>query len=163
MARQTGVFFRGESAKTAAGWHAQIHRAGKWLHSPRHASENAARLWVKTQGQWHPTAVVVPKEQLAVPPTKEPAGKRRLSAKTYPASAVASPVKPEQEQSVTTVTMATRLAELEGAVERGKVKLAAMAARCRELEDQNDWYHCSARAQMEPPQTLLRRTRSRGK
>jgi len=159
------AFFREASAKTVAGWHAQINRGGKRMHSPRFDSESAATLWLEEHLAVTPAAE--PEQHLAVTPTREPAVKRRLTAKTSPTS-LAERIEPQsgiaaaglEQERAARVTAEARLKELEEEVERGNADVTLWkhtAARCAELEDANDWFQCCARANAWPPPTLMRR------
>ena len=102
-------------------------------------------------------------------PAEQPPGKvsRRLTTKSGPISSpeASSTVATEQEVMARVRAAEAKVQDLQEELEQTKGKLArseqkaaAIAARCRELEDQNDWFSAASRAHVNPPPTLVRRS-----
>ena len=161
------VFYRAKSLKTKAGWRGQIHRGGTRLHSPRFDTEHEAAQWMLQHlGAQQPVQKREPVEQ----PAEQPPGKvsRRLTTKSGPIRR-SSTVATEQAVMARVRAAEAKVQELQEELEQTKGKLAlseqkaaAIAARCQELEDQNDWFHAASRAKVNPPTTLVRRSAPQG-
>ena len=102
-------------------------------------------------------------------PAAQPPGKvsRRLTTKSGPISApeASSAVATEQEVMARVRAAEAKVQDLQEELEqtkdklaRSELKAAVIAARCRELEDQNDWFSAASRAHVNPPPTLVRRS-----
>ena len=122
------------------------------------------------QQQWMGRSQQPEKREPVEQPAEQPPGKvsRRLTTKTKsgPMSSpeASSTVATEQEVMARVRAAEAKVQDLQEEFEQTKGKLAcseqkvaAIVARCRELEDTNDWLTAASRAHVSPPTTLVRR------
>jgi len=169
-----GVFYRGKTDKTVAGWRAQINRGSKRRYSPAFASEIAAAQWVSEQLGNH-NVLDLKKDSSEAPVVK---AARRFTGKTrtrkvslrlwskgprqfvhLPHPMVTAKALVRQEQSLR-VTAEARARELEEELAQGKaeVELARRKATyLRELEDTADWLKSVIDNRMPPHSAMMRR------
>ena len=121
------------------------------------------------QQQWMGRSQQPVKREPVGQPAAQPPGKvsRRLTTKSRPMSSPEASSTVATEQEVTARVRAAEakvqdlqeeLEQTEGKLARSEQKAAVIAARCRELEDQNDWFSAACRANVNPPPTLVRRS-----
>ena len=121
------------------------------------------------QQQWMGRSQQPVKREPVGQPAAQPPGKvsRRLTTKSRPMSSPEASSTVATEQEVTARVRAAEakvqdlqeeLEQTEGKLARSEQKAAVIAARCRELEDQNDWFSAASRAHVNPPPTLVRRS-----